>query len=229
MVRLILARHGETVWDKDKRLNGQSNVPLSPIGESQAKTLGEFLKSNYKPDLFFSSTLRRSIQTAGAVSEILGLPFNQVKEFNDIDCGSCTGMSYPEVGEHYPELVKEWKNNTDPPFPKGENMADVEKRAIEKLKDVIKLCKKDQTILIVSHAGINQAIIGWFLKIPPALRFKIKQSHVCINEISFDKNLELDRLIRTNFSPLGFVKIWVFLFGISFMKTKRIHEWPHKI
>lgn len=119
MVKLLLARHGETTWDHEKRLSGQSEVSLSSKGKEQAKILGIYIKEHYTIDMFFSSKLKRSIQTANITSKVIKKEFQQVKEFNDIDCGETTGMNRKELQENYPELLLEWEKDTDPLFQMG--------------------------------------------------------------------------------------------------------------
>lgn len=204
MVLIVLSRHGETVWDHQHRLSGLSSVRLSDRGVSQAKVLARFLKGNYSFDRFYSSTLERAVRTAEIISKIIGLPFETVSSFNDIDCGECTGLTGEEVLEKYPEIVKGWKANTDPKFPNGENMQLLEKKVVPAFKKVL---KREERVLIVSHASTNQAIIGWLLRIPYSYRFKIKQSHCCVNEVWCKTSSCVDfKILKINHSPWSFIK-----------------------
>ncbi len=109
-------------------------------------------------------------------------------------------MTKEEVARKYPDIVKGWKANTDPVFPNGENMRMLEQRVIPKFKQVI---KQGDNVLIVSHASVNQAIIGWLLRIPPSYRFKIKQNHCCINELEcFNNSCSDFKIISINRLPM---------------------------
>ncbi len=74
---VVLARHGETVWDHEHRLSGLSNVKLSQKGVKQAKILAKFLCENYSFNKVFSSTLEKSIKTAEIISEFIRKPFQK--------------------------------------------------------------------------------------------------------------------------------------------------------
>lgn len=105
----------------------------------------------------------------------------------EIDCGECTGLTKDEVAEKFPKLIKEWDKNTDPPFPSGESLRDVEKRAIPIINDLISKYA-GETILVSGHGSLNVAIIGHFLQIPLAWRFKLRQDNCCVNILEFKDN-----------------------------------------
>lgn len=195
-MKLIIVRHGQTNFNELHQLDGRHETELTPLGKKQAGQLAEKLKG-YKINKIFSSPLKRAIDTANIIIE--SNPVEEmilVPEFTEIDCGKTTGMTKAEIGTKFPELVSEWEKNTDPPFPEGESLRDVEKRAIPKLLEIIKN-NPDSTVLISGHGSLNIALIGYFLEIPSALRFRLKQSNCCINEIDF--NEEKIQVVKVNY------------------------------
>ena len=190
--RLLIVRHGKTDSNCNHRLDGQSDSQLTEEGKKQCKHLKVKLKK-YKIDCIYTSPLKRALQTAQIINE-QNKPMHIVNEFIEIDCGLCTGLTKQEIKKRFPKLVSEWKRNTDPPFPGGESLRDVEQRAIVKIKEILSE-QKGKNILIVGHGALNVAIIGYFLKIPYGLRFKIKQDNCCLNEISIeDETFQIQKI-----------------------------------
>lgn len=185
--KIILIRHAETGSNSRNELDGQMETIVTEKGKEQAKALAKYLK-NEKIDVAYSSPHKRAIFTGETViQDYKNLRLIKIAEFKEMDCGICTGINRNEVIEKYPELHKGWMDLTDPPFPKGECLEDVEKRVIPTFNRIVKE-NEGKVILISGHGSLNIAIIGHFLKIPYGLRFKIKQSNCCINEMIFRNN-----------------------------------------
>lgn len=199
-MKIVLVRHGETEFRDKGLLDGMTDTAMNENGTRQAKELAPKLKKyNFKK--IFSSTLKRSIDTAEIIKQELGLnlPIEKIESFREIDCGDCNGKSHESIGIEYPELVKEWAKNTDPPFPNGESLKDVGERALPEFLKIIKEnMGSDGDILIAGHGALNIALVGHFLKIPYGYRWKIKQSNCCINEISFGKDMEDYKVNKIN-------------------------------
>ena len=185
-MKLILVRHGETIANSQFRLDGQYDTELSEKGEKQIQLLSKFLKKVHI-DRIFCSPLRRSKKTALAIAKHRNISPIERKELLEIDCGACTMMKRSEVIKKYPSLVKGWKDNTDPPFPEGESLRDVESRVMPFIKELVSKFQ-NETILISGHGSLNVCILGYYLNIKPGLRFKIKQDNCAINILSFNKS-----------------------------------------
>jgi len=184
--RLIIVRHGETDSNKEGRLDGQHETMLTTEGIKQANALSEKL-SEEKIDVIVASPLKRAQDTANIIKRYHKIDIVTVPEFKEIDCGICTVMKRDDVIAKYPELYKGWMELTDPPFPKGESLRDVEKRVMPKLKEILEK-NAGKTILLVGHGSLNICIIGYYLKIQHGLRFKIEQGNCCINELTIREN-----------------------------------------
>lgn len=188
-VTLLIVRHGQTNFNLEHRMYGLNDTILTDKGIRQAEALGNFL-SRYKINFVYSSPLSRAIKTAKSIIkyQVADLIINSVDNFKEIDCGKCTGLTRSEVEVRFPELIKEWNKNTDPPFPDGENLQDVESRAIPIVENIVSK-HSGKTVLISGHGSLNVAIIGYFLQIPPALCFKIRQDNCCVNILEFEDGL----------------------------------------
>jgi len=161
--RLIIVRHGETKWNKEKRAMGQTDIPLSREGIKQAEKVALRLK-NKKIDLIVTSKLIRAIKTAEIINKYHNLKIEKYKDFNERVFGTFEGMLRKEIYKKYPKFYdKKEEDYYHMKFPKGENLAELEKRAIKKLKEVLKK-NKGKTILLVTHGGVKMVIMVNFFK-----------------------------------------------------------------
>ena len=188
---LLIVRHGQTNLNAQHCRDGQADTSLTQIGLNQIEKLSLFL-SKCKIDSVYSSPLSRSLKTAEAIIKRQNTPLsvNKINDFREIDCGNCTGLTHDEVIQKFPQLSIEWDKNTDPPFPNGESLQDVEARAIPIIEQILSV-DAGKTILISGHGSLNVAIIGHYLQIPPAIRFKLRQDNCCLNILEFNDKKEL--------------------------------------
>jgi len=184
ITRIILARHGETQWNKEGRYQGQIDTDLSDKGYEQAKLLGEALK-NVHIDHIYASPLKRAYETAYAVAKLKSMEVQQIEGITEINHGKWEGMLAKEIAEEYGELVNQWHTNPrDVQMPDGENLYDVQSRAMETLKEIV-ANHHGETVLIVSHDATLKAIICGVLEIDLKNFWQIKQDNTCINVLEF--------------------------------------------
>jgi len=125
MSKLILTRHGQSVWNADNKFTGWVDVDLSDKGREEAKKSGELLnKLNIKIDISYTSYLKRAIETLTIILKSIGLTmkFNTAWELNERHYGSLTGLNKEEtkkkIGE---EQFKRYRRSWDiapPPMAK---------------------------------------------------------------------------------------------------------------
>jgi probable phosphoglycerate mutase len=158
-MRLLLIRHGETSWNKQRRIQGsRSNTPLSETGYKQADRIAALLKPQ-KVDAIYSSPLRRAVNTAQTLAGACGLQVRTVPELQEIDAGDLDGLSEKEMGEGHLAFWKEWRRG-DPSLhlPGGESLDDLQKRvwwAVERLLER----HTDDTVAVVGHLFTNLVIV----------------------------------------------------------------------
>jgi len=155
--RLLLARHGETDWNRIGRWQGQADPPLNDIGREQAAALAEQLAGDGVRAIY-SSDLRRASETARVVGERLGLGVVEERGLREIDVGSWSGLTRAEVQERYPEGFAR--------FLAGEIGHDGETR--EQLTDrVVAAVERigaahlGETVVVVSHGGAIRALLRY--------------------------------------------------------------------
>ncbi len=122
MYKLVLIRHGESLWNKENRFTGWTDVDLSEKGIQEAKAAGEVLeKEGFTFDIAFNSVLLRAIKTLNIVLETMGLywiPVNKSWRLNERHYGALQGLNKAETAEkHGEEQVKIWRRSYDTPPP----------------------------------------------------------------------------------------------------------------
>jgi broad specificity phosphatase PhoE len=157
MAKLILARHGETVWNVEKIYRGRTDVNLDEVGIKQAELLGKYL-SNWELEAIYSSPLKRALDTANIVARYQKIGVHVAEGLVDFDYGEWQSLPEEEAKRLYPTLHNEWHNNPHKvKMPGGESLEDVRKRAVAIVNDV--LPKYQGSILLVSHRVVNKVLI----------------------------------------------------------------------
>jgi broad specificity phosphatase PhoE len=157
MAELILARHGETVWNVEKIYRGRRDVGLDKVGIKQAELLAKYL-SNWELAAIYSSPLSRALDTANIVARYQKIGVQIAEGLIDFDYGEWQALPEQEVKKLYPALFNEWHNNPHKVrMPGGESLEDVRGRAIEVVNDV--LSKYQGSVLLVSHRVVNKVLI----------------------------------------------------------------------
>lgn len=122
MKKLVLVRHGESLWNKENRFTGWKDVPLSEKGVEEAKAAGKLLKEEgYEFDVVYTSFLKRAIKTMQLIleeSDQLWLPVYKSWRLNERHYGALEGLNKAETAAQYgEEQVKIWRRSYDTPPP----------------------------------------------------------------------------------------------------------------
>jgi 2,3-bisphosphoglycerate-dependent phosphoglycerate mutase len=122
MKRLVLLRHGESVWNKENRFTGWTDVGLSEKGREEAIEAGRvLLKEGYVFDLAFTSVLKRAIKTLWLALEemdLMWIPVHNSWRLNERHYGALQGLNKAETAEKYGlEQTQIWRRSYDIPPP----------------------------------------------------------------------------------------------------------------
>lgn len=122
MYKVVLLRHGESVWNKENRFTGWTDVDLSEKGVVEAQEAGKILKTEgFSFDLAYTSVLKRAIKTLNIVLEemdLLWLPVTKNWRLNERHYGALQGLNKAEIAEHHgSEQVHLWRRSYDVPPP----------------------------------------------------------------------------------------------------------------
>ncbi len=157
-VRILLARHGETVFNVEGRWQGQSDSPLTERGLAQARELGRALAQEPIAAVF-SSDLGRAMATAREVASLHDLSVITDPRLREIDVGGWTERNGAEIDADYPGQRTVW--STAPAtmrLPGGEALADIQARALDFFERSMD-AYAGQTVVVISHGALNQTIL----------------------------------------------------------------------
>src|SRR5262245_38220710 len=104
--QILLIRHGETEWNRDERIQGQKDIPLSPIGEKQARLLGLRLKK-VLCQAVYSSDLSRTRRTAEIALEGRSLPIVFTPALRERDFGRWEGLTWDQIQREFPAQAEQ--------------------------------------------------------------------------------------------------------------------------
>jgi 6-phosphofructo-2-kinase / fructose-2,6-biphosphatase 2 len=160
-----LSRHGESQFNITKQIGGDCD--LSPRGEEYAKKLPELLiRSGIPRDqkvVVWTSTLKRTNQTARYVIEELGFRKLEWKALDEIDAGTCDLMTYREIQDKWPD---DFKARDDDKYhyryPGGESYKDV----VTRLEPIIMELEREENVIIITHQAVLRCIFAYFMETP---------------------------------------------------------------
>ena len=164
MSTLILVRHGESVWNRAGRIQGQVNSPLTDLGINQAKAISDHLSGillNQELEIY-TSPLDRAIQTAEIIAQGIDHPSSKIiieERLNDFNVGEISGtFGWDKVAEIFPEQAQLRLQDPMRFHPSGgESGAEFEARLRSLLED---LMDDGALKLMVSHGIVNKFIRG---------------------------------------------------------------------
>ncbi len=173
MAKLILARHGETVWNVEKVFRGRADVDLDGVGVRQAELLGKYL-SNWELEAIYSSPVKRALDTANIIARCQKVAARIAQGLIDFDYGEWQSLTEQEVKRLYPAVLDEWRNNPHMVrMPSGEGLEDVRRRAVEVVNGI--LFRHQGNILLVSHRVVNKVLICYLLGLDNSHFWNISQ------------------------------------------------------
>lgn len=184
-LRIYLARHGETDWNAERRLQGRTDTPLNATGRQQAAKLAERLKG-IRLDAVYSSTLSRSVETAAIARG--GTPAKSLAGLNERNHGKFEGK---KVDGSDPVAEQEWRQrrrNPDDELDGGESLNQFYERVRTAL-GAIRSEHNSGAILIVGHSLTNQMILRALLGLTMQKATSIRQSNDELYLIELDAGI----------------------------------------
>ena len=176
---IFLLRHGETVWNRERRVQGHKDSPLTPLGLEQARRYGLKLQDVLQPVAGYrllSSPLGRALHTATIVAEVLGRAAVEIAtddRLKEMGWGRWDGMTAAEIEAQDKEL---WQARiedrwTRPPPGGGETQADILDRATGWLGSI----EPEARLVVVAHGALGRAIRCAYEGLPPAAMLDLDQ------------------------------------------------------
>jgi broad specificity phosphatase PhoE len=155
---ILLARHGETDWNREGRFQGHADPPLNRTGLDQAVELSVALMAEELAAIY-SSPLRRALETAEVIAASRGLEPVTVDGLREVDVGSWSGLTRAEIEQRFPEQYLRWLDYGQG-WEDGETYEEMSKRAVAALLELA-AAHEGERVLAVTHGGPIRAAFAF--------------------------------------------------------------------
>lgn len=184
-MRIYLIRHGETEWNRQGRLQGHSNVKLSPEGIHQAQLLANHMPIPHV-DAIYSSDLARAVATAEILAERFHLAVYKMPELRENYFGNWEGKSMGELATECPDdFGKFFTAPEEFSPPNGENFLHCQARVTNALSRIISR-HDNQNVLVVAHGALIRLALCAALDMPIHKMWAIGQFNMAMNILRID-------------------------------------------
>jgi broad specificity phosphatase PhoE len=179
LIKIYVARHGETSWNAENRIQGRSDPGLSTRGRAHSLELLERFKHQPISNIY-TSTLKRSFETAQPIADFLNLPVQKQPELDEMSFGIWEGKIFTDIDQLGRKEWEEFRANRFT-YRKhgGENYTDVVTRLKPFVERILRI-HAGKEILIVGHRAANRMLIAMLVEYPLQEALKIGQGHDCV-------------------------------------------------
>ena len=158
-VRVLLVRHGETIWNQENRWQGQADTPLSQTGYDQARQLARRFRNEERCiQAIYTSDLQRARDTADILGQALGVTPTEATAWREMDIGTWSGLTTSEVASRHAEEWARLRQGEDLPRGGGETFAQFQGRLVESSQRFVRNHRGEQ-IIVVTHGGAVRAFL----------------------------------------------------------------------
>jgi probable phosphoglycerate mutase len=181
--RLLLVRHGQSTWNREHRIQGQLDPPLSDEGRRQAERVGQRLAGRRIAG-FYSSDLKRAIETSQAIEAVIGNQAEPMPGLREIYLGEWEGLRTDDLAQRYPEAWASWTDEPDWDLvPGGEGAALFETRVAAALDEILER-HDNGDVVVVTHGGVIQVALHRVIGRPSRglFPFKIQNASISVVE-----------------------------------------------
>ncbi len=157
--KVFFIRHGQTDFNRERRLQGAMPVPLNECGRSQSRLLAEYLNT-IPIDAIYTSPRSRALETAGIIGAILRQPVRQDERLAEIAFGDFEGLTFAEVETRFPRAYRKWESGYRPyRVPGGESRLDVQRRMQAAWDDITSVSDM-KTVAMVGHSSAMMILLA---------------------------------------------------------------------
>jgi broad specificity phosphatase PhoE len=152
---ILLARHGQSDWNRTRRWQGFADRPLTERGHAQAAELAERL-ADIALDAIYSSDLARARITAETVASVQGLEVTQLRELREVNVGSWEGLTREEAKARDPDGFRRWEAGGTG-WDDGESYPEMSARVLGAVAEIAR-AHEGGRVLVVAHGGPIRAV-----------------------------------------------------------------------
>lgn len=195
MMLLYCVRHGESTYNVEGRLQGQSDTRLSPLGQKHAAAVATTL-GKLPIEAVYASPLSRARETAHPLADALGLPVHCDDRLKEINIGVFQGTLAAELSDRFPQEAARWRSQ-DPDYriPGGESRRDLMLRAEAAFREIHESGLRQ--VAVVAHGGVLAAALKALLQVP-AERNPFMLYNGSISMLEWDGQVKLMTLNQTD-------------------------------
>lgn len=183
-MRLLLLRHAETEWNRERRFQGWRDSPLSTTGREQAESAARLLAASPVAAVW-SSPLGRARETAAVIAVPHKLPVREAEAFREMRFGDWEGLTRDEVQAQFPGALHAWAETPhEAVWPGAETLATVRARALAGLA-ALRQAHAGETVCLVSHGITCRILILEALGLGLDRLWSLQLSSTGISELEF--------------------------------------------
>jgi broad specificity phosphatase PhoE len=182
--QLVLVRHAETAWNRERRIQGHVDVALSPLGHDQARRLARRL-SGEPIRAVYASDLARARETAVPLATALDVPLHTTPLLREVGFGAWEGLTVSEVEAGWPEEYAAWRlDSVSYRPPDGELLEELQQRALAAVAEILTAHPGEQ-VAVVGHGGSVKSILCGLMGIPLTLWRRLRVDNTAISRLDF--------------------------------------------
>ncbi|MEA2627204.1 MAG: 2,3-bisphosphoglycerate-dependent phosphoglycerate mutase [Candidatus Binatota bacterium] len=162
MPKLVLVRHGQSLWNLENRFTGWVDVPLTDGGRAEARKAGERLR-DLRFDVAYTSILSRAEETLDIILGVIAQrpPIIRDQALNERHYGDLQGLDKEQTAKRFgAEQVHVWRRSYDVPPPNGESLKDTAARTLPFFeRAILGDLVQGKHVLVVAHGNSNRSIV----------------------------------------------------------------------
>lgn len=164
-MKIILARHAQTAWNRDNRIQGQSDSDVTLAGMRQTQALVAALaEADFLIDAVYTSTLLRAERTGRAIARHFDCPLMLDADLNEQAFGQYEGLTFTQLNIQHPNAVESlFRRDANFLPPGGETLADAASRVMHAIRRLQK-AHPHKTVCLVSHGHVCQAVLALLIE-----------------------------------------------------------------
>ncbi len=187
---IFLVRHGQTDWNREKRTQGNMDMPLNDLGRSQALRLVAALQVHHEQrafDALVSSDLTRAVSTIEPTAKALNLALSVDAGWRERHFGVLEGLTQDQMQVQQPKAYAGWLA-ADPQYqiPQGESLQQLIERVGQRLTGITR-SHQGQRVLVMTHGGVIDAAARFMGFTPPGGARGYTIANTCICHIRFEQ------------------------------------------
>lgn len=164
MSKLVIVRHGQSLWNLENRFTGWVDVPLTPKGEEEARAAGRRIAATgIEFHVAYTSTLTRAQRTLALILEEMGVTLPTIRDeaLNERHYGDLQGLNKADTAKRYgDEQVHIWRRSFDVPPPNGEALKNTAERTLPFFdRAIMGDIRQGKNVLVAAHGNSNRSIV----------------------------------------------------------------------